>query len=655
MLRSIAVLFAASLLIVSPAAVWAQDNDEKLPPIPRRLPAPSDYKLPEAEQKRLAEGSEQAKKALQGVQDNALYADAAIYQKAVEFALDWNEFYGEGDIKKANACLTMAQNRAKQLKEGKTPWTEQTGLVVRGYQSKIDDSVQPYGLVIPKDLDLSKPQPLYIWLHGRGDKNTDLHFIHDRSTKTGQISPDDAIVVHPFGRHCVGFKSAGEIDVLEVIEHVKSQYNIDDRRIVLMGFSMGGAGVWHIGAHYADNFVAMSPGAGFAETARYQNLKPENYPPEYEQTLWKLYDVPNYVRNLFNLPVVAYSGENDKQIQAARVMEEAYEAEGHKLTHLIGPKMGHKYAPETLEQILQIIKAAREEGQPEYPQTVNLQTPTLRYGSQFWVTVLRLERHWEDSRLGAQWRAEDDLYAVTSNINRVKFDLKKPMTVQVEIDGQKLKVPAEGEPGKSIVLTKTADGWKHETEAPDASKLRKKPGLQGPIDDAFLEPFLVVLPSGKSSHAAVQRWVEFESKHMQDRWKALFRGKVRAKLDKDVTDADIQKYHLVCWGTPESNSVLKKALGDLPVKWDAKSVELAGQKLDAAHHIPVLTYPNPLNQQKYLVVNSGVTFREDHDRTNSLQNPKLPDWALIDVRQNPDGSSPGKVVAADFFDEAWQP
>ena len=57
---------------------------------------------------------------------------------------------------------------------------------------------------------------------------------------------------------------------------------------------------------------------------------------------------------------------------------------------------------------------------------------------------------------------------------------------------------------------------------------------------------------------------------------------------------------------------------------------------------------------KYLVVNSGLTFREGHDRTNSLQNPKLPDWAVIDIRQPPNDLTPGKVVAADFFDESWQ-
>jgi hypothetical protein len=57
---------------------------------------------------------------------------------------------------------------------------------------------------------------------------------------------------------------------------------------------------------------------------------------------------------------------------------------------------------------------------------------------------------------------------------------------------------------------------------------------------------------------------------------------------------------------------------------------------------------------RYLVVNSGPTFREGHDRTNSQQTPKLPDWAVIDVRTPPDAYQPGKVVAAGFFDAQWR-
>ena len=42
-------------------------------------------------------------------------------------------------------------------------------------------------------------------------ETTNMHFIHQRMTRAGRIAPSNAIVLHPFGRHCMGFKSAGEI------------------------------------------------------------------------------------------------------------------------------------------------------------------------------------------------------------------------------------------------------------------------------------------------------------------------------------------------------------------------------------------------------------------------------------------------------------
>ena len=81
----------------------------------------------------------------------------------------------------------------------------------------------------------------------------------------------------------------------------------------------------------------------------------------------------------------------------------------------------------------------------------------------------------------------------------------------------------------------------------------------------------------------------------------------------------------------------------------------AGEKLfDAENHALLAIYPNPLNPKKYVVLNSGFTFREYDYLNNARQVPKLPDWAIIDLRTPPDSRFPGKVVAADFFGEAWE-
>lgn len=621
-------------------------------PIPRVLP-PRGIELSAEQQQRISLRLREVLGHAQSHLEDPNFADVAVLIKAVDFALRDGEFYQAKDPDKALRLLKLADERIELLAAKNSNWTKQKGRVVRGFRSRIDDSFQPYGLVIPDDVDLDRPVPLYVWLHGRGDNQTDLHFIHGRLDQDGQIKPPGAIVLHPFGRQCLGYKSAGETDVMESIEHVQAHYKIDPERIVLIGFSMGGAGAWHLGAHYTDRFVAISPGAGFAETARYTNLKPENYPPRYEQALWSVYDVPNYTRNLFNRPVIAYSGELDKQIQSARVMEEAFRQHGRELPHLIGPGVEHKYHPDTLKELLQKLHEIVVQGRPQSPDRVSLQTQTLRYHKMDWVEMLGLNKHWQDSRIDAEVVGERKLKVSTKNVTSFQLSRWPQMgNTEIEVDGKLVAVPSDVR--GAVILQR---GTKWEVNSGGKQALAKQHGRQGPIDDAFLDPFLVVLPSGKDSDV-VQQWVQFELDHFRNRWREVFRGELRIRSDTNVTPEDIARYHLVVWGTPASNQVLKRVYTEHPfappLSWSGEDVQAGQERFSAKTHVPIFIYPNPLNVNRYLVVNSGPTFREAHDRTNSLQNPKLPDWAVIDITQPPDAKAPGRIVAADFFDENWR-
>ena len=68
----------------------------------------------------------------------------------------------------------------------------------------------------------------------------------------------------------------------------------------------------------------------------------------------------------------------------------------------------------------------------------------------------------------------------------------------------------------------------------------------------------------------------------------------------------------------------------------------------------MLIFPNPLNPKKYVVLNSGFTFREGDYLTNAQMVPKLPDYAVIDVSQPVTSHAPGGVAAAGFFGEKWE-
>ena len=634
-------------------ATYIPELGAAAPRIERRLPPPG-IEIPVEDRERLETRLGELKSQLQMIEVGKR-PDVEVFLKAVNYAILHNEFYSEKEFPRAYQALNIAKERINQLATGKSIWEHKRGLVVRGYRSSIDGSAQPYGLVIPNDFDFTKPAPLYIWLHGRGDKTTDLHFIHRRLSSAGQIQPPGAIVLHPFGRQCIGYKSAGEIDVLEAVKHAMRNYKIDHRRIVLMGFSMGGAGAWHLGAHHAHGLVAISPGAGFAETAQYQNLAREDYPPWFVQRMWGLYDVPNYVRNLFNTPTVVYSGELDKQIQAARVMEQAYRDHGRELPHIIGPGMGHRYHPDSLKEIMRQMGVAVKRGLNRIPKKVTLQTQTLRYHKMFWVEVRGLKEHWRDSRIDAERDDGGKVTVKTTNVTELRLTDLPESHVSIQVDGQSIELPATKDTTRFVDLKQEDGHWRIADSRRYRDGLKKRVHLQGPIDDVFMDPFLVVFPSGRSSNTEVQEWLDFEQQHFMDRWRALFRGEARVKKDVDVTADDLLKYHIVAWGTPETNQFLSVLASDSsgpPIRWTKDEVRVGDKVFAATHHVPVFVYPRSNN--KYLVVNSGPTFREGHDRTNSLQNPKLPDWAVLDIRQPPNNVVAGRVVAADFFDEQWR-
>ena len=595
------------------------------------------------------------------VKKHARAADVEIFIKAVRYAMEFREWYGkkpEDDFNKANALLDEAAKRIGALKRNETPWLNGSGQKILGFYSKIDNSPQPYAVEIPEGLDYGRGKPnvpMWIWLHGRGDTDTDMHFVFNRlnAKKPGQFQPQGTIVIHPFGRYCNGWKSAGETDVFEAREDAINRFNIDANRIALAGFSMGGAGAWHIGAHFADQWACVHTGAGFVDVKRYQKLTAEKMPPWYEQKLWGVYDVPNYARNFLNVPLVCYSGELDPQRDSAEYMSEVLGKEGLQPPHWIGPGMGHKYHPEVIKDVQSQIEKAVTAGRNALPKKIVLQTRSLAYSRMHWLQITGMLEPWQDTRAEAIWDEEKNTVTITTkNVASLVVRLPKlPEKPTISVDGAAIAEP---------ISTDSGVFWSWKDKAVIANDdLAKKPLLQGPIDDGFKARFIVVLPDGKPDGTETDKWVRVETKHFFSRWRSLMRGDAMFRKAGDVTEDDIQNCHLVLWGTPQTNSMLRtllesKSLSDV-VTWNDKVLKIGSQEGPVASSVPVFCYPNPLNPSRYMIVNSGLTFREVHDKTNSLQNPKLPDWAILDIKDPPTSESAGKVIAADFFDSQWKP
>ena len=213
-------------------------------------------------------------------------------------------------------------------------------------------------------------------------------------------------------------------------------------------------------------------------------------------------------------------------------------------------------------------------------------------------------------------------------------------------------------PGRILSFSREKEHWQarsaHQPLTTTAGV--KSPKLQGPIDDAFMENFLVVRPSKPSSNGNVGKWIDSELARFTNEWRAQFRGDVRvidARMDA-VKRAAEAGTHLVVWGDLSSNPIIAKLLPELPLQWDARELRVGTNHFDAMTRVPVLIFPNPLNRSRYIVLNSGPTFFDFGAASNAQQTPKLPDYAVLDITvPHPEKLTRG-VALAGFFDETWK-
>jgi len=592
--------------------------------------------------------------------DPALVADVDVYRKAAEYILRFpEEFATKAFASDTVRVLDTGLTRARELEAGAASWPKRRGHIVRAYMSRLDGSVQPYGLTIPASYDGTKPVRLDIWQHGTNRTLNEVAFIIQQESDRPIPPEQDYIQIEPLGRTNVSYRWAGEADMFESLASVQQRYNIDPKRIVLRGFSMGGASTWHLGLHHPGRWAAIEAGAGYTETRRYGRR--ETLPP-YQEAMLRYYDAVDYSLNAFNTPTVGYGGEDDAQLQASVNIREQLTNEGFRFRQdgpfrwvtndlralfLIGPKTGHSWHPDSrTESNAFIAKALETAGHA--PNHVRFVTYTTRFNQSHWLTVDGLEETYKRGEVDATRSPDGKQYAVTTkNISGLSFDSSGGAFT---IDGQTLNAGANpsavAQPFRAAVTFDKKNGtW---TIAKGASSgLRKVHGLQGPVDDAFMDAFLCVRPTGTAWNPVARDWAGKTLDVFSANFAKWLRGDVRVKDDRLISAGDIAEYNLILFGDPGGNSVMAKVIAKLPIRWTKSEIEVGTQKFSAADHVPVLMYPNPLNPKRYVVINSGHTFGdEDFRGTNAWLYPRLGDYSVVKAN--------GDVALSGFFDEHWR-
>ena len=205
------VIFSLITLAGTLSADGPKDNlASNVRPIP-----PPGVEIPAAEREALTKGAAELKQLIDDAKKAQaknpklaeLLPDVEIFHKAVDWALRYNYFSKPTETKAAFEQIAEGKKRAEALKAGSAPWLQQKGLVVRAYRSKIDGSIQPYGMVIPESYNGARTR-LDFWIHGRGETLSEMSFLDQRMHQTGQITPANTLVLHLYGRYCCANKLA---------------------------------------------------------------------------------------------------------------------------------------------------------------------------------------------------------------------------------------------------------------------------------------------------------------------------------------------------------------------------------------------------------------------------------------------------------------
>ncbi|NOT28036.1 MAG: hypothetical protein HOP16_18280 [Acidobacteria bacterium] len=162
-----------------------------------------------------------------------------------------------------------------------------------------DGSTMRYGLSVPGDYVASRPRPLVVALHpgGSGPYYGDGFMRSIFMPGLRDLSP---IMIAPDVPGRSWAEPQAEQAVMSLVTAMTDEFAIDARRIMVVGFSMGGAGTWYLSARDADRFTAAIVIAGRTE-----------------EPLATLAKVPTYVIHSRNDEVVPFSQAEER----ARALE----------------------------------------------------------------------------------------------------------------------------------------------------------------------------------------------------------------------------------------------------------------------------------------------------------------------------------------------
>lgn len=497
-------------------------------------------------------------------------------------------------------------------KKGDELFTDVRGLHFRSHTSPFYSS-DTYMIYIPETYRRASPVPLVIMIPAEtGIREFNI------STHVADINRVEHIMrladKYGFAVLWSGFRVYNNHNLIRMLpdlvsktlELVRKDYAIDDSRIYAYGDCAGGEQALFLANKYPSFFAAVGvEGPALADVDR------ADAPKFFNQEMIND-NFCNTVINYHNFQTYIFHSINDEKSafwKSAKLCKEISGAGGYAKLDTLYVRKGLDLFFTNLmpnNRILTDLFAFYNGKRKRTPDTVWLSTYQLKYNHAFWVTINDLVPGEKAQIIAMVHRAGNTINIQASNVK--VFTLT---TGDLKLDpGRKIAVNVNGRPyyndyfkGENLAIDLQPSARQSTGSARSNSIIRprKTETTEGPINDFFASPFLVV--KGTNGTAANRTKWKNAIDTLRKGWQTDFlRDAIPCKTDAEITGKDAANYNLILIGADCNNPVLNRIWKQVPLKVYKDTVQLGRKNYTGKHLSYLFIYVNPYSPGKYVLV-----------------------------------------------------
>jgi len=532
------------------------------------------------------------------------------------------------------------------------------------FLSDIDGSVQYYAVNPPPSAlpPGQGPAPaLFLTLHGAA--------VEAIGQADAYASKPWGYLVAPTNRRPYGFdwEDWGRLDALEVLELAQQRFHTDPQRTYLTGHSMGGHGVWHLGATFPDRWAAIGPSAGWISFWSYAGA-PRPAAPEAVQAMLLRAAAPsdplalqrNYAQH--GVYILHGAADDNVPVDQSRTMNQQLRGFHRDFIYHEQPGAGHWWDDSDEPGAACVdwppmFDFFARHCRPTEASLRQVDFITVNPGVSAWCHWLCLEAQvhpLQPSTVSVRYDPGHRRFVgTTDNVARLSFRLGQippGEPIQVELDGQKipdLPWPA-GEP--RIWLKREGPQW---LPIPPPALTLKGPHRYGPFKEAFRNRMVFVY--GTRGSEEENAWAFAKARFDAEQFWVRGNGSVDLVPDVQFQPSAEPDRNVILYGNADTNGAWGPLLADSPVQVRRGYVRLGGREIPGEDLACLFLRPRPDSDRAAVgvIAGSGLAGMRLTDRLSYfLAGVGYPDCTVLGPEVLTQGDAGIRV--AGFFGLDWR-